>query len=721
MKYNLKKYLSLMTAFFLVLLLLPIRVWASTPISILYTNDVHCGLEGYSKLAAYRQSLTDAGISTVLVDAGDHVQGELIGTMDQGESIIDIMNQMNYDYAVPGNHEFDYKVPQFLSLMNRATFKYLSANFKHADGTDIMDAYAIKEIDGHKIGFVGICTPESYTKSTPVYFQDASGNYVYTFSEDTFYATIQAAVDAAKAAGAEAIVAIGHTGMDGSTEEWTTKAIIENTNGIDAYIDGHSHEVSAGPDYTHMENGVLQHYSFFNKDGKQVFYTQTGTKLKNFGELKIEFTPTVQVTSVMHSVADLTDKDSTIEALITNARQRETAFSGTEIGTSEVKLFAKDDDGTWLVRHQETNLGDYNADAYLWRTGADIALMNAGGVRTNVNVGTVTKKDLISVNPWMNQVGVIEATGQTILDALEHGARFYPNNNGGYLQVAGLTYEINTKVTTSPVVEDSKGSFLCVDPTKPRRVQNVLVCGEPIDPNRTYRVAGTFYILQYSGDGMSMFKNCPVISGDYPSDAEVLIEYMTQKLNGVISAEAYGNKDGNGRIKVVDENRFVEVERVEPTHSAPGYIKYVCEIDGTEKYEELPKLEYTFLEGENGEWAGTDDVLKFRINGDETDLQNVLVDGVLLTRGTQYTVRHGSTIIELTPSYLQTLSVGSHTMTVVYTNGSVSTTFSVRRAVVGSGRTVATSDNSRVQMWSIACMIALMSLLVSAYYRIKKA
>ena len=252
-------------------------------------------------------------------------------------------------------------------------------------------------------------------------------------------------------------------------------------------------------------------------------------------------------------------------------------------------------------------------------------------------------------------------------------------------------------------------------------MQNVLVCGEPIDPNRTYRVAGTFYILQYSGDGMSMFKNCPVISGDYPSDAEVLIEYMTQKLNGVISAEAYGNKDGNGRIKVVDENRFVEVERVEPTHSAPGYIKYVCEIDGTEKYEELPKLEYAFLEGENGEWAGTDDVLKFRINGDETDLQNVLVDGVLLTRGTQYTVRHGSTIIELTPSYLQTLSVGSHTMTVVYTNGSVSTTFSVRRVVVGSGRTVATSDNSRVQMWSIACMIALMSLLVSAYYRIKKA
>ena len=443
--------------------------------------------------------------------------------------------------------------------MNRATFKYLSANFKHADGTDIMDAYAIKEIDGHKIGFVGICTPESYTKSTPVYFQDASGNYVYTFSEDTFYATIQAAVDAAKAAGAEAIVAIGHTGMDGSTEEWTTKAIIENTNGIDAYIDGHSHEVSAGPDYTHMENGVLQHYSFFNKDGKQVFYTQTGTKLKNFGELKIEFTPTVQVTSVMHSVADLTDKDSTIEALITNARQREIAFSGTEIGTSEVKLFAKDDDGTWLVRHQETNLGDYNADAYLWRTGADIALMNAGGVRTNVNVGTVTKKDLISVNPWMNQVGVIEATGQTILDALEHGARFYPNNNGGYLQVAGLTYEINTKVTTSPVVEDSKGSFLSVDPTKPRRVQNVLVCGEPIDPNRTYRVAGTFYILQYSGDGMSMFKNCPVISGDYPSDAEVLIEYMTQKLNGVISAEAYGNKDGKADLSNVIAERKVKI------------------------------------------------------------------------------------------------------------------------------------------------------------------
>lgn len=728
MKHNFKKLFSFVMAFLLVMLLLPVRVIAVVnPITILYTNDVHCGLEGYSKLAAYRTSLTNDGISTVLIDAGDHVQGELIGTLDHGETIIDIMNAMNYDYAVPGNHEFDYQIPQFLKLMERANFPYLSANFKKSDGSKVtsdtktLEAYAIKEVDGHKIGFVGIATPESYTKSTPVYFQNDDGNYIYTFSENTFYQTIQSAVDDAKANGAEAIIAIGHTGMDGTTSEWTSEAIIENTNGIDAYIDGHSHEVSVGPGYTHKVNGVEQTDEFHNKDGKLVYYTQTGTKLKNFGELKLTFDTDLEIEAVMHNVNDLTDKDPTIENMIVDSRQKEHDYSGAKAGDSEVDLLAKDlNTGNWLVRNQETNLGDFNADAYLWRTGADIALMNAGGVRTNVMTGLVTRENLINVNPWMNQVGVVSASGQTILDALEHGARFYPNMNGGFLQVAGLTYEINTKVTTSPVIEDSKGSFQSVDPTKPRRVQNVMVQGEPLDPNKMYNVAGTFYILQYSGDGMSMFQNCAVVSGNYPSDADVLIQYTEQKLNGLIPASLYGDINGSGRIKIIDENRFKEVERVEPTHSAPGYIKYKCEIDGTEKIEPLAQLEYTVLDGENSEWDESQEILSFRVDGDDTLLVEVRVDDVLLTRDVDYTVKHGSTIVELKASFLKTLAKGQHVMKLIYPDGSVSIHFTTKYRASGSRYAVRTSDTTNSQLWVLCLGFALVAMATASYYRFKK-
>ncbi|MBQ9059100.1 MAG: bifunctional metallophosphatase/5'-nucleotidase, partial [Atopobiaceae bacterium] len=469
-------------------------------ITVLHTNDVHCGIDNYPKVAGYRDKLVEEGKNVILVDAGDHVQGEAIGLLTKGEEIITIMNGTGYDVAVLGNHEFDYAMDQFLKNVSNAQYPYISANFKKADGTSVADIqpYFIMEVQGKKIAFVGISTPETYTTSTPVYFQDDNGNWVYTFNENNFYPSIQQAIDAAQSAGADVVIGIGHTGMKGSQPEWNSQSIIANTTGLDAYIDGHSHEEVAGPDYNNT--------TFYDKSGKAIPYAQTGTKLANLGEMTISISSegAVSVSTSLIKLEDVTERNERVQALVDAANKMVDDYLGEVIGTAEADLTILDADGNRIVRISETNLGDFNADAFRWVTGADIALVNSGGVRKNLNKGDVSRQNLMDVNPFGNDVIKIKATGQQILDALEHGARKYPDENGGFLQVSGLTYDIYDDVE-SPVLADDKSAFLGIEEGKDRRVGNVKIGGLPIDPNATYTVGGTSYLLQLSGDGMTMF------------------------------------------------------------------------------------------------------------------------------------------------------------------------------------------------------------------------
>lgn len=243
---------------------------------VLYTNDIHCEVSGYPALAAYRAQLLENGENVVTVDAGDAIQGEAIGAQTKGSAIIDIMNTVGYDYAIPGNHEFDYSLSTFLDLTKNADFTYLSANFVDLQtGSTVFTPYAVKDFDGKKAAFIGICTPETYTKSTPVYFQDENGNYLYSFSENTFYETIQNTIDQAREDGADIVIAVGHLGINGTASGWKSTDVIANTTGIDVFIDGHSHETIA--------NNIYQ-----NKDGEDVPLTSTGTKFDNFGIMKIQ-------------------------------------------------------------------------------------------------------------------------------------------------------------------------------------------------------------------------------------------------------------------------------------------------------------------------------------------------------------------------------------------------------------------------------------------------
>lgn len=523
---------------------------------ILYTNDVHCAIDDYPVLAAYRAELLAQGKNVVTVDAGDAIQGEVIGSMTEGEAVVDIMNTAGYDYAVPGNHEFDYGMENFLDLaQNKAEYDYISSNFHYLPGVrPVFAPYMLEDFGDFQVAFVGISTPETITKSTPQYFKDENNNFIYGFPTwnmkgDVLYENIQESIDEAVDNGADIVVAVGHTGILETTEGWKSTDIIANTSGIDYYIDAHSHET--------IESSVYK-----NENNEDVILTSTGTKFANFGVLTI---------SGNNAELELINPDDVnVDAMSADAKtayntvkdkvdgyNEDIAYLYEEIGTSEAHLVAYDSDGTWAVRKRETNTGDFVADAYRAVTGADVAIANGGGIRAEIEVGNVTRKMLMDVNAFNNDMCVLEVTGQQLIDVLEHGARKCPDSLGSFFQVSGITFEIHTYLPT-PVVNDSLDNFIGIDETKERRVQNVLVDGEPVELEKKYTLAGSAYVLLQGGDGLTMLEDATVVQyGDLPCDSEMLIKYFTETLGGTITSEKYGESDGEGRIKIVSTHDHV--------------------------------------------------------------------------------------------------------------------------------------------------------------------
>ena len=534
-----KKLLTILLAVCLVAAMMPSMVFAanakSDDIVVLYTNDVHCGIDdsiGYAGLAAYKADKLKETKNVVLVDAGDAIQGDLAGALSKGDYIVDIMNQVGYDVAVPGNHEFDFGMDQFLALTKKSNAKYISSNFTDTKANKtVFDPYVIKELGGKKVAFVGISTPESITKSTPAFFQDEKGNYIYDFCNDKtgkkLYKAVQNAIDAAKAEGADYVIALGHMGIDDQSKPWTSKEVIANTTGLNAFIDGHSHSTVASE-------------AVKDKDGKEVTLSQTGTKLAAIGELIITADGKISTSLV----TDYAAKDEKTASLIKEVKDKIEAVSSKKVGTSEVLLTTLDAEGKRAVRNQETTMGNFCADAYRIIGGADIGVVQGGGVRADIKAGDVTYGDIIALHPWGNMYGVIEATGQQILDALELGARSTPDEVGGFLQVSGISYEIDTTVP-STVVTDENAMFVKV--AGARRVVNVKVGGVPIDPKKTYTVASTTYILTQQGDGFTMFDGCKEVTKESLVDTEVIQKYI-EKLGGTIGQQ-YAKTEG--RIKVL--------------------------------------------------------------------------------------------------------------------------------------------------------------------------
>ena len=561
------RMLAWMLCFVMVLGLFPMVHAETAPvlanadeIVVYYTNDVHTYINGtlsYDNIADLKTATEAQAAGVLLVDAGDHIQGTAYGSMDKGKTIIDLMNAAGYDLATLGNHEFDYGMDGRIKVTDEwAKFPYVSANFYHEQsGESVLDSYKVFAVGGKKIAIVGITTPESFTKSTPAYFQDENGNYIYGIAGGAdgaaLYAAVQKAIDAASAE-ADIVIALGHLGDDPASQPWTSEELIANTTGLDAFIDGHSHS-------------TVPMKAVADKAGNTVILTQTGEYFKAIGKMTI----TAEGTITTELVTEVSGSDETVKAIKDAWIAEIDTQLGQVIGHLDVVLDNYDESGR-LVRKMETNTGDFAADAlyYLFSNmglDVDVAIMNGGGVRNKTITGDFSYKTAKEIHTFGNVACLQTITGQQLLDALEWGARDVGTAEcGGFLHVSGITYEIHTYID-STVQKDDKGVWTGA-PTGAYRVQNVKILqdGEYVDLDLTasYNLAGYNYTLRDLGDGFAMFDGAVNVLDYVMEDYMVLANYIksfpVDETTGLPTVTAenspYGNVYGEGRIKAVAFN-----------------------------------------------------------------------------------------------------------------------------------------------------------------------
>ena len=531
-------------------------------VTILYTNDVHTYIDNkspkptYAAIAALKKSIEDTGRDVLLVDAGDHIQGTAYGSMDDGATIIELMNEAGYDLATPGNHEFDYGMARAKAVLQEADFPYVSCNWVDLrTGFNVLPSVKFFFVGGRKIAFVGVTTPETFTKSTPAYFMnDAQTKYIYDIlgGEDgqKLYDAVQKAIDKAEFWGADTIIGLGHLGVDPSSSPWTSEEVIAHTHGFTAFIDGHSHTVMANKQVT-------------DASGKAVTLTQTGSYFKNIGKMTVGTDGTI-TTELIDTYEGL---DAAVAATASNWISAVDDMLGEEIAVGDTKFYINDPaTGKRRIRSGETNLGDFVADGIytyfneIEELHCDVAIMNGGGIRTDVEAGPWSFKTCKTVSPFGNVACLMSVTGQQIQDALEFGARFAGaegKENGGFLQVAGARYTIHPMIPNT--VQTNDKNVWTGSATIPR-VSNVEIYDkttgtyQPLDPNATYALAGMNYTLRNLGDGFAMFDGATLIKDYVSEDYLVMSSY----------AAMFGGVDANGLPHLASANS--------PLADYPGYL-----------------------------------------------------------------------------------------------------------------------------------------------------
>ena len=531
-------------------------------VTILYTNDVHTYIDNkspkptYAAIAALKKSIEDTGRDVLLVDAGDHIQGTAYGSMDDGATIIELMNEAGYDLATPGNHEFDYGMARAKAVIQEADFPYVSCNWVDLrTGFNVLPSVKFFFVGGCKIAFVGVTTPETFTKSTPAYFMnDAQTKYIYDIlgGEDgqKLYDAVQKAIDKAEFWGADTIIGLGHLGVDPSSSPWTSEEVIAHTHGFTAFIDGHSHTVMANKQVT-------------DASGKAVTLTQTGSYFKNIGKMTVGADGTI-TTELINTYEGL---DAAVAATASNWISAVDDMLGEEIAVGDTKFYINDPaTGKRRIRSAETNLGDFVADGIytyfneIEELHCDVAIMNGGGIRTDVEAGPWSFKTCKTVSPFGNVACLMSVTGQQIQDALEFGARFAGaegKENGGFLQVAGARYTIHPMIPNTVQTNDKN---VWTGSAATPRVSNVEIYDKttgtykPLDPNATYALAGMNYTLRNLGDGFAMFDGATLIKDYVSEDYLVMSSY----------AAMFGGVDANGLPHLASANS--------PLADYPGYL-----------------------------------------------------------------------------------------------------------------------------------------------------
>ena len=494
-------------------------------IVILYENDVHCAVEGYSKLAAMKNELSETYTNVGIVSSGDFVQGGTIGAVSKGEYIVNLMNKVGYDAIALGNHEFDYQVPRLNELNELSNTKFISCNFqKIGEDTSYFDPYTIVSYGDVDIAYIAITTPETINSSSPAQFKNKKGELIYTFNESKLFDVVQASINAAENEGADYVIALSHIGYDESGNLADITDVIENTDGFDVVLDAHSHSV--------IEEKFIK-----DKSGDEVLLTSTGTKFEHIGKLTI--TNGVFDTELVE-LGSYTNTDPIVDAYITEINDNYAQLGNRKIGESKVDFITHDKDGNRLVRNTETNLGDFSADALRVMSESDISFVNGGGLRAPMESGDITFNDIFSVFPFNNQIVTAEVSGQILIDFLEMAMMNYPEEDGMFPHVSGITFSVNKSIPSSVKV-DENGFFEKID--GPYRVYDVKVLdkisGEykELDLDGKYVLAGFNYYLLDFGGGTTMFRDAEILDAEGTLDVELIENYIVEHLGGVIGEE----------------------------------------------------------------------------------------------------------------------------------------------------------------------------------------
>ena len=546
-----KKIIAIIICTLQLISILPISTFASNKddIIILYENDVHCSIEGYSKLAAMKKELQSTYDHVGVVSGGDYIQGNSLGVVSQGEYVVEIMNLVGYDALTLGNHEFDFKMERLEELIGMMDTKPISCNFqKIGEDKSYFEPYSIVSYGEIDIAYIGITTPSTLTSSSPAQFKDDEGNFIYTFNPTTLYEVVQKNIDAAEAEGADYVIALSHIGYADDSEYGNiadVEDLIKNTDGFDVVLDAHSHSIIEGKKIT-------------DKSGDEVLLSSTGTKFEHIGKLTISEN---NIKTELIKTADYQSTDSEVDAYIAQIYAEYSTLAERKVASGEVDLITKDADGNRLVRKSETNLGDLCADACRYAMNADIGYVNGGGIRADILKGDITLNDLLNVFPFNNTMVLAEVSGQTIKDMMEMAMMLWPEENGSFPHLSGLTFSVNTAIASSVVLNEYE-EFVGV--SGQYRVYDIKVYNsdsgkyEPLDLNKTYTLAASNYFLLDYGSGMMMLKNAKIIQNDGMLDVEALERYITEKLCGVVGQD-YSEVKANitftdGEITVPDDN-----------------------------------------------------------------------------------------------------------------------------------------------------------------------
>lgn len=499
-----KKILSLCLVMTVVFSVASFAMETGTNITIVHINDTHAKVfegkydgMGIAKVATKVEELKAQNPNVLLLDAGDTFHGTTFATLNEGESIVKLMNAMKYDVMAAGNHDFNYGQDRLVELAQMAKFPVLADNVVKEDGTKLLDSYVIKEVAGVRVGIFGLATPETAYKTHP---DNVKG---LTFIDP---------VDSSKAMVAEledkvdVIVALAHVGIDEETIIKSTD-IAKQVPGIDVIIDGHSH--------TEIENGMMVN---------GVLITSCGEYTKNVGiiDLTIVDGKVTKKSAKLFTKAEAKDLEPSAEitALMNDIKTEQKKITELVLSSTEVTLDGERDQ----VRAGETNLGNLIADAMINESGAEIAITNGGGIRASILPGEITKGDIITVLPFGNFIVTKEVKGSDIKAAIENGVDSYPGTKGAFPHVAGIAYTFDANLPAGA------------------RVTSITRNGMPLDMNKTY-VLATNNFMAAGGDNYKMFAHYSV-TGEFAALDEALIDYM----NKVDTA----NLPALSRVKIVE-------------------------------------------------------------------------------------------------------------------------------------------------------------------------